>query len=1078
VRERSTLDRAAALRLKDYVHLARGEIFESVATERQRLALFGIVIPPHPSRAEALAERARLERLLGERSIESLIDLPPLIDPEKESALLAEASGYFVDSNQYFLHVARLVALSLEHGNADASAVWYGYYGICLISVFSDYRNGYRFAKLAHDLIEKRGLARYRARAHFYLTFASFWSRAIDEAIAHARAGFTAAVEVGELVTAGYLSAFTPLLLLAKGAPLSEIVTRQEGYQDFVRQTRFQDMVDIHRVLEHFVMALQGKTQAPFQEDFSQRLSMLACIYQVFKVRLSFLFGDYGQAIESGNQARPILFAVAGLPPFRDFHLYHALALAAGLDTLPATERPHLLAMLEAHERQLAEWSMSHPHGFSHQHALVLAELARISGRELDAERLYEKSLTLARAAAFIQDEALAYEVAARFYKARRLDAFAELYYCEARACYLRWGAEGKAAQLDQFCPHSAALDGRFAPGATVKARPELIDLLSVMKASQAISREMRMDVLLRSLVETVLAQSGAQKACLMLPRADELVIDAEALLVAQATQVSLLQGAPASTQLVPIAIVHYVWRTGEKVIFDDLPSAAASRFAKDPYLERTLPRSILCLPILKQGQVVGVLYLENNVLPGVFTRERLMALELLAAQAAISLENARAVEQERAARAAAEEAEQRAAFLAEAGVLLAESLELEVVLGRLARLTVRALAEWCTIDIVEEGQIRRLALAHRRSDMEAVLADLQRRHPPRWGSPDPAARVMKTGQSMLMPELSDAALRETCEDEDQLQLMRRLGTRTGLTVPLRARGHVLGAISMGSSQPSRRFGMAELVLAEELARRATTAIDNAQLYLKSQAALRLRNDFLSIASHELNTPLVGLMLNLQGMLAPPDGKPFETDRLLAMAKLAESQGQRLKRLVGELLDVTRIDKKQLVLELEEVDLARLVRTVVAGFDKQLARAGCRLALVAAAPVVGRWDDLRLEQVVSNLLGNAAKFGAGQPIEIQVARSGDVATLSVTDHGIGIDPAHHDRIFNCFERGVSAQHYGGLGLGLYVCRSIVEAHGGYIAVASELGRGSTFTVELPCRPRAGETRAAGGEVKP
>jgi predicted ATPase/signal transduction histidine kinase len=1061
-RSRTTLDRATVLRLKDLVHLARGEILESIETERQRLALFGVVIPPHPSWADAVAERERVQRLLGDRSIEALIDLPRMIDPEKEAALQTEASGYFVDSNQYFLCVARLVALSLEHGNADASAVWYGYYAICLAGFFYDYGNSYRFAKLAYDLIEKRGLTRYRTRAHFYLAWASFWKRPIDEVLAHAKEGFTAAVEVGELVTAAYLSAHIPLWLLSKGAPLSEVVAQQAGYCDFVRQTRFQDMVDVHRVVEHFVKTLQGKTTLPFEEDFSQRVRVLPCIHWILRLRSSFLFGDYRQAIESAERAQPLLFAVAGICPLVDYHVYHALTLAAVFDTSPAPEQAQLLTTLRAHEHRLAEWSNSHPSGFSHHHTLLAAEIARITGHDLEAQQLYEKSLQQARAGGFTHDEALAYEVAARFYQVRGLDTFADVDFSRAHACYLRWGAEGKAAQLEKLHPHLAVDDSRFTPGATLEARPELIDLLSVMKASRAISREMRMDVLLRSLMEIVLEQSGAQRACLLLPRAEELVIEAEATFGARAAQVSLLQGAPASAQRVPISIVHYVWRTGERVIFEDVASAVENRFAKDPYLAQEKPRSLLCLPILKRGHVVGVLVLDNNALPGVFTRERLTVLELLAAQAAISLENARYVEQERAARAAAEQAEQRAAFLADAGQLLAESLEAEIVLGRLAKLAVRTLADWCSIDIDADGEIQRLAVAHRNSDKEAVLHDLQRRHPPHWGSPHPAARVMKTGQSLLMPDISEDELRSGCEDEDHVELIRALGTRTGLVVPLSARGRVFGTISLGSSQPGRRFGKADLEIAEELARRAASAIDNAQLYWKSQEALQVRNEFLSIASHELNTPLVGLMLNLQAMLAPPEGKPLSAERMLVMAKLAEAQAQRLKQLISELLDVTRIERKQLSLNLKEVDLTRLVQQVAAGFDQQLARAKCTLSLVADGPVVGCWDDLRVEQVVSNLLGNATKFGAGKPIEIRVDRAGACARVSVTDHGIGIDPRRQARIFNCFERGVSAQHYGGLGLGLYVCRSIVEAHGGSIAVESELGRGSTFTVELPC----------------
>jgi signal transduction histidine kinase len=415
----------------------------------------------------------------------------------------------------------------------------------------------------------------------------------------------------------------------------------------------------------------------------------------------------------------------------------------------------------------------------------------------------------------------------------------------------------------------------------------------------------------------------------------------------------------------------------------------------------------------------------------------------------------------ERAARAAAEDAERRAAFLAEAGALLSESLDYEETLGRLGRLCVRSLADWCTIDLVEGREIRGVAGAHADPAREPILREVQRRYPPRWDSPQPAVTVLRTGQPLLMPELPDEILRTKLVDDEHLRLARELGTRTGLSVPLVARGQMLGALSLASAAPGRRFGRADLELAQEVARRAASAIDNARLYRASQEAVRARNEFLSVASHELNTPVTSLKLAVQFVRRA--ARPVDPQTMDKMLEIVLRQVTRLTRLSGDLLDASRMQAGCLPLVLTDVDLGALVREVASRFEADLARSQCSVSISTrdGAPVVGRWDRSRLDQVVTNLLSNAIKFGAGKPIEIVVGEGGGVAQIIVEDHGIGIDPARRGRLFERFERAVS-ENYGGLGLGLYISRGLVEGHGGSIRCESQHGGGSTFTIELPC----------------
>jgi signal transduction histidine kinase len=287
---------------------------------------------------------------------------------------------------------------------------------------------------------------------------------------------------------------------------------------------------------------------------------------------------------------------------------------------------------------------------------------------------------------------------------------------------------------------------------------------------------------------------------------------------------------------------------------------------------------------------------------------------------------------------------------------------------------------------------------------------------------------------------------------------------RSYLCVPLLVRGQTIGALSFVSSR--RNYDAQDLALAQELARRAALAIDNARLYREARDAIRLREEFLSIASHELRTPITALQLHVQGLLSAltrtPEGLPPE--RVRRGLEVMDRQVKRQLHLVNDLLDVSRLDMNQLVLRPEPMDLAALAHEVPARFAQELSRTGSRLTVNAPAPVPGHWDQSRLEQVVSNLVSNAVKYGQGNPLELTVEAREGQAHLVVRDNGIGIAPEHLERVFGRFERAVSERNYGGFGLGLWISRQIVEAMGGRISVDSQPGSGSTFTVVLPLAP--------------
>jgi len=330
----------------------------------------------------------------------------------------------------------------------------------------------------------------------------------------------------------------------------------------------------------------------------------------------------------------------------------------------------------------------------------------------------------------------------------------------------------------------------------------------------------------------------------------------------------------------------------------------------------------------------------------------------------------------------------------------------------------------------------------------------------------DERSRVRRAidGEMVVIPRLDDSAPGAPRGEGEYEDLVRRLSPVSSMTIPLRSRGRALGAITFAMAGSTRLHSEDDVALAVELAQHAALAIDNANLYKQARDAIGARDAFLSIASHELRSPLATIGLQAQRVSrliargsehATLEGVARGTD------KIAE-QTQRLDRMIGQLLDVSRIAADHLDLDLRDVDLKGTVVEVVECFDEESARTGSIISVTAdERPVTGRWDLMRIEQIVTNLVGNAIKYGAGQPIQVEVATADDRARVIVQDRGIGIARELQPRLFQRFERLVGHDGPGGLGLGLWITRRLVEAMGGSIAVESELGRGARFVVELP-----------------
>jgi len=400
--------------------------------------------------------------------------------------------------------------------------------------------------------------------------------------------------------------------------------------------------------------------------------------------------------------------------------------------------------------------------------------------------------------------------------------------------------------------------------------------------------------------------------------------------------------------------------------------------------------------------------------------------------------------------------------FLTDASRQLSASLDYESTLGTVARLAVPTIADSAVVDLYEDAAITRVVIAAADPAQEALLNKLQRGY-----APDPrdlgVAEVLQSGEARLVTNLPLEELLARAKDPEHAQLLAANGTQSYIIVPFLARGRVLGSLALALAESGRHYAPSDLPLVEELARQAALAIDNARLYRDAHEAIATRDQFLSIASHELKTPLTSILaalqlverrLSRQGAMHPRDSRALE---------LAMAQGRRLNNMVMALLDLSRIESGRLGLNRAPVDLSALARRLVD--ESQPLLDHHRLVLQGASvPLMIDGDELRLEQVLQNLIGNAVKYSpAGGTVTIRVQRHDDDACVEVADQGVGIPTDALPHLFERFFRAANAEGSGisGMGIGLYVVKEIVTLHGGQIWADSVEGAGTTFTVCLP-----------------
>ncbi|MDA9491962.1 AAA family ATPase [Bradyrhizobium sp. CCBAU 11361] len=1140
------------VRVPLYMTLAQSDRAVDVGLEY--LQRVDISWSPHPSDEEVRREFEEMWRQLGSRPIEALIALPAMSDGTWCATMdvLAELlpPALFTDTNLHCLVIARMANVSLEHGNRGASCFAYVWLGMLLGPRFGDYQSGFRFGQLGVDLVENGGLLGFKARVYLGFGHVVAWTRHLRTAIPLVRTALGAAQETGDLSFANIARGALITHLLAGGEPLAEIQNEAEAALEFAQKTQFWLVADVIRAQLGLIRTLRGLTpefgcfsdaeldESRFEEHLAgdPRLAYAAWRYWIRKLQARYYAADYASAVEAAAQAERLV-SPSFLAYFEiaEYNFYRALTLAVCLDTAPADERSHYLQLLSEHKQQLDSWAHGCPQNFESRALLVQAELVRIEGRDLDAMRLYDRAIRSARENGFVQDEALASELAARFYTARGFETIAHAYLRDARYGYQRWRADGKVRQLERMYPHLREERSEPGPMSTIGAPVEHLDLATVIKMSEAVSGEIVLEKLVDTLMRTAIEQAGADRGLLILSHDTEPRIEAEATTRGDRVVVEL-QEARVSADLLPESVLHYVLRAREYAVVDD--AAVEPPFAKDPYVNQRKARSILCLPLINHGKLIGVLYLENTLTPHVFAPARIAVLKLLASQAAIALENAtlyRDVREREAKIRRLVDAniigiiiwelegpilEANDAFLRivgydredlASGRLLWTDLTPPEWLDRHERWWIPELKKMGSVQPFEKEYFRKdgsrvpvligmAAFDEQRDQGVSFVVDLTERKRSEealreseerfrtlvqfsfdvyWESdarhrfirqefaeglvdaPASVSEIGKTRWEVPYLEPDEEAWRRHREALDahlpfrDFELARpttdggkRYVSVSGLPVFDKS-GHFVGYRGVGRHITEQK--------------RATEALREMQRELALANRLATMGELTASIAHEVSQPIAAASMNAGAAARFLDRNPPDLERVRQSLGWLMNDTARASDIIQRIRDLI----KKAPPRKDNLDINEAIRDVIELTRGEAMKNGVSVQteLADSLPLV-EGDRVQLQQVVLNLIVNAVQAVGTVADDVRrvLITTGEVGPdrvlVEVQDSGPGLAVENLEHVFTPFY----TTKPGGLGVGLSICRSIIEAHAGRLWVTPNLPRGATFHFTVPVRP--------------
>ncbi len=671
-RTKSVLDGTDFYYLQIVQYTLLGRISEGIELGRTALRLLGINLSAENLQAAFEAELAEYRENLGERAIASLYDNPEMEIPEKRAALKILTrifpAAWILDPALRNLVAIKLANLNIKYGHMEKSSMGYSFFGVVNSHVLRDYHSGYEYSSLGMKLSDKyQDWSCKNAATQIHGNFTMHWLRHIKLSEKVNIEGADAGLQVGELQLVGYTFTYNLYNLVCQGRSLDSLLKEASRSLLFSQETQNQWAINCILGVTILIQNLVGLTQnklcfdieqteeSYFLEACEQDKTLAAtCFYYIFKAQVLYLYSEPIQLIYL-EKAAELVDYITGTSAIAEHNFYYSLTLVALYPQASLDERDKHWQQLIANQQRMKEWADNCPENFLHKYLLVAAEILRISGQWHQAVDLYDQAIESARENEFIQNEALANELAAKFWLERGKEEFAKLYMRKAHQGYQIWGAKRKVEDLDEKYPQwltskSSTSKTTFRSTSTsTNSSGEALDLATVLKASQTISGEIVLSKLLQNMMKTVIENAGAQKGFLILEKEGHWFIEAEGAV--NSDNVTILQSVSVDSvdadhqiPLLSSAIVNYVAHTQENVVLTD--AVQEGLFTRDRYIITTQPKSILCTPLIHQGKLSGILYLENNLTTGAFTSDRVEILKILSTQAAISIENSCLYEQ------------------------------------------------------------------------------------------------------------------------------------------------------------------------------------------------------------------------------------------------------------------------------------------------------------------------------------------------------------------------------------------------------------------------------------------------
>ncbi|MEG4171752.1 MULTISPECIES: AAA family ATPase [unclassified Microcoleus] len=677
---RTSLDTVKVYTVRIQSYIAQNNLPLAEQTALIVLKQLGVEFPENPSPERVQQTQDETKRKFASHTLEELINLPEMTDSYYLAALrilgTVVSASYQSASKLFPLIVCKPIELSLTYGNAPTSAFSYAWYGLIHAGTGGDIDIGYQSGEVALGLLDNRKSKELKTKTYnLVYGYVRHWKRYPQDSLPFLLEAHQIALEAGELEYAAYGLYNYTALSFSMGRDLAEMERETETFDHAIHQIRQGNALSFVKIFRQAVLNLRGKTDNPcrlvgeaYDEDImipqhqANNVQYAICSVYLNKLILGYLFENYQQALENAVLAEQYSDALTAGLQYSLIYFYGSLTYLAVYAEADAEKQAALLEKVAVNQAKSKRWAEYAPMNHLHKFYLVEAERYRVLGQQVEAMDFYDRAIALAKENKYLNEEALANELAAKFYLQWGKEKIAQLYLIDAYYAYSRWGAKAKIDDIEQrysqlLAPILQQAQGRLFEAMTTSndtssstknqtitgsTSSTVIDLPTVIKGYQALSSEIKLEQLLTTLMEVAIQNAGAQTGVLILKEEENWTIAVHC----SARQGCLLQETIGieESEAIPQTVINYVKRTQKTLVFDDVKTELI--FTSDPYIKQHQPKSILCTPITHQGKMMAILYLENNLTTGAFTGDRVALLNILCSQAAISLENARLYQQ------------------------------------------------------------------------------------------------------------------------------------------------------------------------------------------------------------------------------------------------------------------------------------------------------------------------------------------------------------------------------------------------------------------------------------------------